>query len=219
MTTTVNRNAPAVRTDLGATSTTGTTGGTPTPAADAAATAATTASAASGEVRPDSHTDGVERTNRPGLVERTYNRAVDKVKVMTLDEIRKEHSLGTDIGPVGIKLSEDIVNPDQLTAVQKQTSEKIKAETGKNVVWLKTQVALHAGSGVSQSLPGLPASAGFSADGYLVYETTQPHAVDTDGFRKLMLDGAKVTGEVLKDHSVDLPYKAEDAFAMPPGSS
>ncbi|MFH1807312.1 MAG: hypothetical protein ABIJ09_01105 [Pseudomonadota bacterium] len=214
----INTRTPTTRTNSSDPATTTTSGGTTNTAGtgEAASTSTVTATSA---VTEGTHSDGVDRTERPGVVRRTFDKAVDKVKVMTLDEIRKEHSVGASVGPVGIKLSEDIINPEHQTALQKQTAERIQAETGKDVVWLKTQVAVHAGSHVARGLPGLPASAGFAADGYLVYETTQPYTVTAEDKRKLTSGTKDVVKQVFKDYSVDLPLKSDAAFAMEPGSS
>jgi hypothetical protein len=148
------------------------------------------------------------------------DRLKTKLVEKTWDELTSRHTvtlasldLGDD-GKLGIKLAERIYRADDPfiteNALRAATTRELAATSGRRVAWAETGGLMRAGVNLGSSVPVsgvLNMHVGFAANGLVEYRALHPYPVETSSL-----------GDVVKNTTVDLPFSADKAKAMPKGA-
>lgn len=135
---------------------------------------------------------------------------IDKLKGMLKDEQTLEILKGELLA---IRLREHIFTPED----NKIKNNKLCTETsaslgqnGQNVFWLLAGGLMESTAKLRKTIPNTTnGSLGFSADGLLDFSMLHPYTLDLDVLPE----------NLLKDHSLDLPFTAENARKLKPGTT
>jgi hypothetical protein len=155
-----------------------------------------------------------------GAGKRVASAMVYRLEERAWSEIKNDHGLDLlkqELGhgaSLGVRIHEELLGADDGCIKDDKhrsaTNDQIEKDTGAKPVWLKTGGIGKIGGELKASVPVagmLTASAGFCAEGVLEYTSLRPVPLTTDGAANVALQ-----------HTVKLPFNADNALAMERGS-